>query len=250
MVDKSLTDPMFCRSLTFLLINPTNNIMFTIIKKTSSLAAAGLLALSLNVSAADKLENSELLETLGWFMSQNLVELDLSESELASFMKGFNEGLKGAKGPEDIQNVGMQLSIFLRDRTAEVQKKRNEAFFAELDKKANVKKSPSGLYYEIIEEGEGPHATVSDSVTVHYKGELIDGTVFDSSYSRGEPNTFPLSGVVPGFAEGVQLLGKGGKARIYIPSNLGYGDEPNPGSPIPPGATLVFDIELLDIKKQ
>ncbi len=223
--------------------------MFITLKKTTALATAGLLALSFSVASADDTQEKELLETFGWFMSQNIVDLDLSDAEMESFMKGFNEGIKGAKGPEDVQSVGMQLSGFLRERATAVQNKRNEAFFSTLSENPNIVKSDSGLYYEIIEEGESGRASPEDSVTVHYQGELIDGTVFDSSYRRGEPATFPVSGVVPGFAEGVQLIGKGGKARLYIPSNLGYGDSPNPNSPIPPGATLVFDIEMVDIQK-
>ena len=111
----------------------------------------------------------------------------------------------------------------------------------------DVRQSPSGLAYRITESGTGVHPTDANQVTVHYTGKLIDGTVFDSSLERGEPATFPVKGVVPGFSEAIKLLGKGGKGTFYLPSSLAYGDA-GAGDQIPPGATLVFEIELLEVK--
>jgi FKBP-type peptidyl-prolyl cis-trans isomerase len=102
------------------------------------------------------------------------------------------------------------------------------------------------LYYIETKKGSGPNPKESDIVTVHYTGTLLDGTKFDSSVDRGQPAEFPLNGVIKGWTEGLQLMKKGGKARLIIPSNLAYGG--NPGGPIPPFSTLVFDVELLDIK--
>lgn len=106
----------------------------------------------------------------------------------------------------------------------------------------------SGLQYEVLVEGDGAKPTLSDAVTVHYKGELEDGTVFDSSYDRGEPATFPLARVVQGWKEGLQLMPIGSKYKFRIPPDLGYG--PNGAGPIPPNATLIFEVELIGIAGQ
>lgn len=114
--------------------------------------------------------------------------------------------------------------------------------------KEGVKVTPSGLQYKIINPGSAKKPGPTDEVTVHYKGTLINGTVFDSSYDRGQPATFPLNGVIPGWTEGLQLIGEGGKAMLFIPYNLGYGEN-GMGSVIPPNSTLIFEVELIKIGK-
>jgi FKBP-type peptidyl-prolyl cis-trans isomerase len=121
------------------------------------------------------------------------------------------------------------------------------AFFETLDADPDVQKTDSGLYYKVIESGSEPFPTMEDTVLVDYKGTLIDGTQFDSSYDRGAPATFPLNGVVPGFGEGLTKIGAGGKIILYIPSDLGYGNNPRPGGPIGPGDTLIFECELREV---
>ena len=121
-------------------------------------------------------------------------------------------------------------------------------FLAENSKKPGVIVTGSGLQYEVISEGYGPKPTATDTVRVHYEGSLTNGTVFDSSYSRGEPIEFPLNGVIPGWTEGLQLMNVGSKFRLIIPSNLGYGSQ-GAGQDIPPYSTLIFQVELLDIVK-
>ncbi|MCO4321150.1 FKBP-type peptidyl-prolyl cis-trans isomerase [Aliidiomarina quisquiliarum] len=106
----------------------------------------------------------------------------------------------------------------------------------------------SGLQYEILVAGEGASPVAEDTVTVHYEGKLIDDTVFDSSYERGEPIAFPLNRVIVGWSEGVQLMNVGSKYRFVIPAELAYGEQQRPGSPIPPNATLIFEVELLEIE--
>ncbi|MBD3750749.1 MAG: FKBP-type peptidyl-prolyl cis-trans isomerase [Sphingobacteriales bacterium] len=124
----------------------------------------------------------------------------------------------------------------------------NQKFLEENKKKPNVVTLPSGLQYEILNPGNGPKPTANDRVTVHYKGTLIDGKQFDSSYDRNEPLTIELNNVIPGWTEGVQLMPIGAKYRFYIPYQLGYGER-GAGQDIPPYSTLIFDIELLKIGK-
>ncbi|MDN5780487.1 MAG: FKBP-type peptidyl-prolyl cis-trans isomerase [Luteimonas sp.] len=124
-----------------------------------------------------------------------------------------------------------------------------EAFLAANAKKPGVKTTASGLQYQVLTEGKGAKPAADAMVKVHYKGELLDGTEFDSSHDRGEPAVFSLQQVAPGWAEGVQLMPVGSKYKLWIPSKLGYGEQGTPGGPIPPNATLVFEVELLDIVK-
>jgi FKBP-type peptidyl-prolyl cis-trans isomerase FkpA len=119
------------------------------------------------------------------------------------------------------------------------------AFLAENAKKEGIVTTESGLQYEIVEEGNGPSPEATDTVRVHYKGTLLDGTEFDSSYSRGEPAVFPLNRVIAGWTEGVQLMKQGGKYRFYIPSELAYGQRAT--GAITPNSTLIFDVELLEV---
>jgi len=130
----------------------------------------------------------------------------------------------------------------------EVNRKAGEAFLAENGKRAEVHTTPSGLQYEILEEGDGPVPTATDKVEVHYTGKLIDGTVFDSSVERGVPATFGVTQVIPGWVEALQLMKTGAKWRLFIPSDLAYGPQ-GAGGVIGPNATLLFDVELLKIVK-
>lgn len=127
-------------------------------------------------------------------------------------------------------------------------KTEGEDFLKENAKKEGVVVLPSGLQYTVLTAAEGPKPTAQDSVQCHYEGRLMDGTVFDSSYKRGEPATFPLNGVIRGWTEGVQLMSEGSKFRFFIPYNLAYGAN-GAGGLIPPFAALVFDVELIKIVK-
>ncbi|MFK7900956.1 MAG: FKBP-type peptidyl-prolyl cis-trans isomerase [Cyclobacteriaceae bacterium] len=122
-----------------------------------------------------------------------------------------------------------------------------KTFFAENKVKEGVQETASGLQYIITKAGNGPKPTATDQVTVHYHGTLLDGTVFDSSVDRGEPATFPVGGVIPGWVEALQLMPKGSKWKLFIPSELAYGAR-GAGQQIAPYSTLIFDVELLDIK--
>jgi len=124
--------------------------------------------------------------------------------------------------------------------------KAGENFLAKNKSRAGVKTTSSGLQYEVITEGQGPKPAATDTVVVHYRGTLLDGTEFDNSYKRGEPATFPLNRVIPGWTEGVSLMSQGSKYKLYIPHNLAYGVHDN--GPIPGGSLLIFEVELIEVK--
>ena len=124
---------------------------------------------------------------------------------------------------------------------------KGEEFLKENAKKEGVKTTASGLQYKVIKEGEGKSPKATDTVSVHYRGTLLDGTEFDSSYKRNEPTQFPLNRVIKGWTEGVQLMKEGAKYQFFIPSQLAYGERGTPGGPIGPNETLIFDIELLKV---
>ena len=127
-------------------------------------------------------------------------------------------------------------------------KEAGEAFLNENKAKEGIHTTATGLQYEILTEGNGNKPAATDSVTVHYHGTLIDGTVFDSSVMRGQPATFGVHQVIPGWTEALQLMSVGAKFRLYIPQELAYGAHPHPGGPIKPYSALIFDVELLGIK--
>ena len=125
---------------------------------------------------------------------------------------------------------------------------KGEAFLKENATKEGVKTTASGLQYKVLKEGDGKSPKETDTVQVHYKGTLLDGTEFDSSYRRGQPAEFPLNLVIPGWTDGLQLMKVGAKYQFTIPSKLAYGERGTPGGPIPPNSTLIFEVELLAIK--
>jgi FKBP-type peptidyl-prolyl cis-trans isomerase len=149
-------------------------------------------------------------------------------------------------------------SALVQDYFAEMKRKQNEEMYGAAKKEgedfltakeaeANVQATGSGLLYEVITEGTGEKPLASNEVTVHYTGTLIDGTKFDSSYDRGEPVSFPLGNVIPGWTEGLQLMSVGSKYKLYIPYHLGYGEQ-GAGQAIPPYSTLIFEVELISFK--
>jgi FKBP-type peptidyl-prolyl cis-trans isomerase FkpA len=143
--------------------------------------------------------------------------------------------------------IGLTMFSLANAASPEENKAAGEKFLAENTKKVNVKTTASGLQYEVLTPGKGAaHPAASDKVTVHYKGTSLDGKEFDSSYSRGEPITFPLNGVIPGWTEGVQLMTEGAKYKFYIPSALAYGEN-GAGGAIGPNETLTFEVELIKI---
>jgi FKBP-type peptidyl-prolyl cis-trans isomerase len=158
--------------------------------------------------------------------------------------------------PEEVNELVMELlakaqreSARRREEQGETNMQEGVEFLAENKAKDGVVETASGLQYMVIEQGEGPSPAVTDSVTVHYEGKLLDGKVFDSSYERDEPAGFVLSGVIPGWTEGVQLMKVGSKYRFFIPPDLAYGER-GAGQDIGPNATLIFEVELISIEQQ
>lgn len=199
--------------------------------------------------------DAQILEAIGWMAgkSSSLEIFKLSPTEVASVIKGVTAAISGKESPYDLEKIGPMVGTFAKAREdaylSEVKAesvRASNAHFAQLKANKAVTTLPSGLAYEIIQPGTGEYPKATDTVKVHYTGKLLDGSVFDSSVERKEPAEFPLNGVISGWTEGIQKINKGGKIRLHIPAALAYGDEGRPG--IPPGATLVFDVELLDFK--
>ena len=137
----------------------------------------------------------------------------------------------------------------LAKQQGEKNKKEGEMFLETNKKKEGVQTLPSGLQYKVLKAGAGKKPTATDTVTVHYRGTLIDGKEFDSSYRRGKPATFPVNGVIPGWTEALQLMEEGAKWELFIPSNLAYGER-SAGGDIGPNATLIFEVELISIEQK
>lgn len=161
--------------------------------------------------------------------------------------QGFINGLYNYTEQFDMQTANHYVDSVISSKKYGETKAEGEKFLQENALREEVKVTESGLQYEVLVQGKGPKPTAEQTVKVHYEGTLVDGTVFDSSYQRGEPIEFPLNGVIKGWTEGLQLMPKGSKYKLYIPYELGYGER-GAGQSIPPYSTLIFTVELLDIK--
>jgi FKBP-type peptidyl-prolyl cis-trans isomerase FklB len=174
------------------------------------------------------------------------------------FEKGLKDAMSGGKTlmtEEEARAALMELQTEVRAKQEEKtklalenNKKEGDAFLGANKSKEGVVTLPSGLQYKILKQGTGPKPTAGDTVECNYRGTLINGTEFDSSYKRGQPATFPVSGVIKGWTEALQLMPVGSKWQLFIPSNLAYGERGTPGGEIGPNATLIFEVELLSIQ--
>lgn len=188
---------------------------------------------------------------LGLSLGQNLMGSGVKSLHYEDLAAGIKDVLEQQKPQISYQEAQSILGKFFQDlenKIASEQKAAGEKFLAENKKRSEVKTTASGLQYEVLEGTIGQKPQASDTVRVHYEGSLIDGTVFDSSYKRGESITFGLNQVIKGWTEGLQLMSIGSKYKLYIPYQLGYGEQGAGGS-IPPYATLIFTVELLGIEK-
>jgi len=198
-----------------------------------------------------KTEEQKVFYALGLAMSQSVGAFNLTEAELEMVQSGLYDGVLGKQRKVDLQAYGPKIQELHAARTGATAANEKKAGQAYLDKAGAEKgstKTASGIIITTLKPGTGPSPKATDKVKVHYHGTLTDGTVFDSSVQRKEPATFPLNGVIPCWTEGVQQMKVGGKSRLVCPPNVAYGDRGAPPR-IKPGATLVFEIELLEIVK-
>jgi len=205
-----------------------------------------------------KSQKDKMSYIIGMDLGRNFQKqaIDIDPDILA---QGIKDGLSGGKALLSEQEVRETLAAFQAEMVAkqtevakkmgEKNKKEGEAFLAENQKKEGVKTLPSGLQYRVIQAGTGKSPKATDEVTAHYRGTLIDGTEFDSSYRRGKPETLPIGGVIAGWTEALQLMQEGAKWQLFVPSNLAYGER-GAGRDIGPQATLIFEIELISIQEK
>jgi FKBP-type peptidyl-prolyl cis-trans isomerase FkpA len=198
-----------------------------------------------------KTEEQKTLYAVGLLVSRSLVPFNFTEAELEFVKAGISDGVNGKGQKIDLQTYAPKVQELQKTRmtaAAAVEKKAGQAFLEKAATEKGATKTASGLIITTIKPGNGATPKETDKVKVHYTGTLIDGTVFDSSVQRNEPASFQLNQVIPCWKEGVQLMKVGGKAKLVCPSTIAYGDRGFPPK-IKPGATLVFDVELLEILK-
>lgn len=236
--------------------------MSTPIKLMNGLAASALLAVMLGCEGSPQ-EEEVMLETtdarlsygIGVRMGQRMAA-DGMTIDVAAYAAGLEDAMVGAESKMTEEEINTEMTAFQERRQAEADAERTalaqtnleagRAYMEEMSAQEEVRTTDSGLQYVVIEPGEGDSPVAEDSVEVHYEGRLIDGTIFDSSFERGQTVTFGLTQVIPGWTEGLQLMKPGGKFKFIIPPELGYG-EGGAGQMIGPNATLVFDVELISV---
>jgi len=213
-----------------------------------------VLSFCLTVSAANaqpslETDRDKTLYALGVALGGNVQPFGLTEAELEIVYQGINDGAQGSELLVDMDIYGPQIQELANERiavAAEDEREAAEEFIYGLAQEPGAERSPSGLVYIPVTPGTGPNPLATDSVSVHYHGTLRDGTVFDSSVERGEPASFALSGVISCWTEGLQKMQVGGTSKLGCPSDLAYGDSGT--GPIPGGAALLFEVELLEIQ--
>jgi FKBP-type peptidyl-prolyl cis-trans isomerase FklB len=220
-----------------------------------------IVLLAIGCTAADKTPKLEtLMDKVSYSIGLNIGKdfkaqnIEVNPELLARGIKDAISDTKPLLTDEEIQEA---IGSFQQERMAEAEemakaageknRQEGESFLLENAKKEGVVTLPSGLQYKVIEEGTGKSPEPGDQVTVHYRGTLIDGTEFDSSYERGEPVTFPVGGVIPGWTEALQLMKEGAKWNLFIPPSLAYGEQ-GAGQVIGPNATLLFEVELISVQ--
>ena len=196
-----------------------------------------------------KTEQDKTLYALGLSLGGTAKPYDLNPEEVAIVTAGFVDATSNATPRVELEVYGPKIRPLAQQRMAaraESEKQRAAAFLAKTAQEEGAEQTASGLIYVEVEKGSGASPSASDKVKAHYHGTMIDGSVFDSSIERGEPVVFPLTAVIPCWTEGMQKMAVGGKAKLICPSDIAYGDSGRPPA-IPPGATLIFEVELLEI---
>jgi FKBP-type peptidyl-prolyl cis-trans isomerase FklB len=197
----------------------------------------------------EEISMDSISQSLGMIMGQNLKSQGFDEINAEVFAEAMSEALDETPSQAELQQANAVVSKYLTSKK-ETQysdnKEKGKEFLAENKEREEVKVTDTGLQYEVIEMGDGAIPEATDKVKVHYHGTLLDGTVFDSSVQRGEPISFPVSGVIQGWQEALQMMPVGSKWKLYIPYDLAYGER-GAGEDIKPYSTLIFEVELLDI---
>ena len=212
-----------------------------------------VLVLAPFAASAQKTEEEKTLYAIGYVLGERLHSLQLTKAQMKLVDQGFSDAKVGTKAKVDPRERQQQISEFAQHRSQEVaaktagpNKEKGKAFADKLAKEPGAEKFPSGFVKKTVKPGNGPTPKETDKVKVNYEGKLVDGTVFDSSYKRGQPAEFPLNGVIKCWTEGVSKMKVGEEAQLVCPSDIAYGDMGRPS--IPPGSTLVFKVELLEIE--
>ncbi len=223
--------------------------MYRIIASVIALLTAG--AAGVVSGQEPKTEEQKTFYALGLALSQSLGSFNLSEAELEMVKSGLTDGVLARPRKVELPTYAPKIQELQASRqaaTASVEKKLSQSFLEKAAGEKGATKTPAGVIVTTIKAGTGPAPAATDKVKVHYTGTLIDGTVFDSSVQRGQPATFPLNGVIKCWTEGVATMKVGGKSKLVCPAEAAYGDRGAPPR-IKPGATLVFEVELLEIVK-
>jgi FKBP-type peptidyl-prolyl cis-trans isomerase FklB len=220
----------------------------------ATVLTVNIVLISCQTNNVSKVKLSSELDTvsycIGINIGSNLKNIPMDEISYDAFIKGVQDIYNDEELLVDLYEANSKINIYF-SRLEALQYQANleegEEFLEENKSREDVETLPSGLQYRIIREGTGSLPELTDEVTVHYHGTLIDGTIFDSSVERGEPATFPVNQVIQGWQEILQMMPVGSKWEVYIPTNLAYGLRPPQGSPIKPNMVLIFEIELLSI---
>jgi len=215
----------------------------------SFILALGLSGAAWAADPALATDQDKTLYALGLAIANNLQNFNLTPAELEIVKAGISDSVLGKEKKVDLQTWGPKIQDLSRQRmeaVADKEKDASLAFLEQMSKEKGAERTPSGLIYIPVTEGAGASPKATDTVRVHYTGKLRDGTVFDSSVERGEPATFPLNSVIPCWTEGVQKMKVGGKSKLVCPADIAYGNRGQ--GQIKPGATLVFDVELLAVE--
>lgn len=234
------------------IVNPKRDFPMRVVASIVFVVLSAVAAIAGAASPEPASEEQKTLYAIGLALSNSLAGFHLNEADLEMVKAGLTDGVQNRPPKVELQVYGPKIQELQQTRVAASAEKEKQAGKVYLNKAAaekGARKTGSGLVYVPLKPGKGASPKATDTVKVHYHGALTNGTMFDSSVQRGEPVSFPLNQVVPCWMEGLQLMKVGGKARLVCPSDIAYGDRGRPPK-IPPGATLVFEVELLEIAKE
>ena len=228
----------------------TGNKMTTKTNWFAALAALILASSPIGAQAQNDTNLEQMSYALGVLFGNNLMQQGIDDVDPAELARGLSDKINGTPSISPEEANALITEVMTARSEAKNAGYRDEcvAFLEKNKTNEGIQVTASGLQYRHDVEGSGASPDASATVEVHYRGTLIDGTEFDSSYKRGETISFPLNGVIPGWTEGLQLMKEGGKTTFWIPQELAYGARPNPNSPIPPYAALIFEVELISIQ--